>query len=455
MSQAVNVASVIDNNPVSRLQIRVVVGSFLIMMFDGFDTQSIAFVAPAIASDWHLSSATFGPIFAAALLGSIVGGMLLGSLADRFGRRIVLALCLFVFGSLNMACAYATSIESLTILRFLCGIGLGGAIPNLLAMVSEFAPARRRATLVATTFCGFPLGAVLGGLVSIPLIAKFGWPSVMFLGGLLPLCTAPLLLLVFPESIKFLMLLPHRGAAVAAILRRIDSKADFPANAVFVLNEEKIGRAKLRSLFRNGLAAGSVFLALALFMSLLVIYCLINWIPILLNRAGLPLHDALMGTILFNLAGIPGSFLCTWMIDSRLAKPFPILIAAYFLGAISVGFIGVAGITFWPLMISIFISGFLIIGVQLSLTAVIANYYPTALRGTGVGWSVAVGRFGSLSGPLLGGMLVASGGSPSMMFMISALAPLCAGLSLLAFVKLSPGGSSAQPVQVPMAIAET
>ena len=161
-----------------------------------------------------------------------------------------------------------------------------------------------------------------------------------------------------------------------------------------------------------------------------------------------------MGTILFNLAGIPGSFLCTWMIDNKFAKPFPILIAAYFLGAISVGSIGVAGITFWPLMISIFISGFLIIGVQLSLTAVIANYYPTALRGTGVGWSLAVGRFGSLSGPLVGGVLVASGSSPSMLFSISALAPLCACLSLLTFVKLSPGGSAARPAQAPVAMAE-
>jgi AAHS family 4-hydroxybenzoate transporter-like MFS transporter len=359
MSQAVDVASVIDNSPISRLQVLVVAGCFLIMMFDGFDTQSIAFVAPAIASEWHLSSATFGPIFAAALFGGIFGGVLLGSLADRFGRRSTLAFCVLWFGSLTLVCAYATSIEALMILRFLCGIGLGGAIPNVLAMVSAFAPAHRRATLVAMTFCGFPLGAVLGGLVSIPLIAKFGWPSVMFIGGLLPICTAPLrLLLVFPESIKFLVLLLDRRAAVAAILRRIDHKADFPDDAVFVLNEAKTGRAKVRALFQNGLAAGSVFLILALFMSLLVVYCLINWIPLLLNRAGLPLSNALMGTILFNLAGIPGSFLCTWMIDSKLAKPLPILIGAYFLGAISVVFIGVAGITFWPLMISIFISGF-------------------------------------------------------------------------------------------------
>lgn len=452
MGQAVNVAAIIDNSPIGRLQTLVVAGCFLIMMFDGFDTQSIAFVAPAVASEWHLSSGTFGPIFAAALFGGMIGGLLLGALSDRFGRKTMLALCLVLFGSLNLACAFATSIESLTILRFLCGIGLGGAIPNLLAMVSEFAPARRRATLVALTFCGFSLGAVLGGLVSIPLIAKFGWRSVMIMGGVLPICTAPLLLLVFPESIKFLMLRPNCGPAIAKILRRIDSRAHFSDDAAFVLNEEKTGRVKVLALFQNGLAVGSVFLALALFMSLLVVYCLINWIPLLLNRAGLPLHDALMGTILFNLAGIPGSFLCTWMIDGKMAKPLSILIGAYFLGAISVVFIGVAGITFWPLMISIFISGFLIIGVQLSLTAVITNYYPTALRGTGIGWSAAVGRFGSLLGPLVGGMLVAGGSSPSMMFTISALAPLCACLSLLVFVKLSPGGPAAQSVQVPMVI---
>jgi MFS transporter, AAHS family, 4-hydroxybenzoate transporter len=437
-SARIEVASVIDNRPISGLQLIVFVSCFFIMAFDGFDTQAMAFVAPAISKAWGASAGTFGPVFSAALFGGMVGGISLGYLADRLGRRLMLAICVAIFGALNVACAYANSIEAIIALRFLSGIGLGGAIPNTMAMISEFAPAHRRTTLIAMTWCGFALGAVLGGFVSIPLITHFGWPSVLFVGGIVPVLAAPFIAAYFPESIKFLMVAPQRNAdAVRAIMRRIDPTSNVRDDAIFVLDEVKAGQGSALAIFRNGLAIGSIFLCLALFMSLLVVYCLLNWIPLLLNQAGLPMSDAIMGTILFNLAGIPGSFLCTWMIDRKIVQPLTILISAYFLGAISVAFIGYAGTSFWPLMISIFISGFLIIGVQLSLNAVITTYFPTALRGTGGGWSVLMGRAGALSGPLFGGLIVASGSSPSQMFAASAIAPLCACLSLITFVALT------------------
>lgn len=434
----IEVASVIDNRPISGLQMMVFVSCFFIMVFDGFDTQAMAFVAPAVSKAWGTAPGTFGPVFSAALFGGMVGGFSLGYLADRFGRRLMLAICLLIFGSLNVACAYANSIEAIIVLRFISGIGLGGAIPNTMAMISEFAPAHRRTTFIAMTWCGFALGGVLGGFISIPLINHFEWPSVLFVGGIVPLLAAPLVATLFPESIKFLMVAPQRNAgAVRAIMRRIDPTSNIQDDTIFVLDEVKAGQGNIFSIFRNGLAIGSIFLCLALFMSLLVVYCLINWIPLLLNQAGLPMSDAVLGTILFNLAGIPGSVICTRMIDKKVAKPLTILISAYFLGAISVAFIGYAGTSFWPLMISIFISGFLIIGVQLSLNAVITTYFPTALRGTGGGWSVLMGRAGALSGPLFGGMIVASGSSLGQMFAASAVAPLCACLSLITFVTLT------------------
>ncbi|HEY6831351.1 MAG TPA: MFS transporter [Pseudolabrys sp.] len=435
-----NVTTVIDESPIGGFQILIFTICLLVVMCDGFDTQAVAYVAPSLAHEWKLAPATFGPVFAAVLLGSMVGAMLLGYLGDRFGRKWTLCLSVIVFGLLNIASAHTTTIESFTVLRFLCGIGLGGAIPNVMALVSEYAPARKRVTLVAITWCGFGLGAVLGGVISVPLIAYFGWPAVFIAGGILPLCLVPFIALALPESIKYLILVRGKGAAIAKVLRRISPAGRFDATSAFVLDEAAPGRGQFSALFKDGLAVGSVFLCVAFFMSLMLVYLFINWIPLLLRQAGLPLQSALMGTIIFNLAGIVGSIACTQLIDRKIVRPMTILIAAYLAGAIAVFCIGFAGTSFWPIMITIFLSGFLVIGVQLSLNAFITNYYPTAIRGTGVGWSQVVGRLGSLIGPIVGGALVAQGISPSHLFQISSLAPLLACASLIIFAKLSSRG---------------
>jgi AAHS family 4-hydroxybenzoate transporter-like MFS transporter len=188
-----------------------------------------------------------------------------------------------------------------------------------------------------------------------------------------------------------------------------------------------------------------VFLCLAFFMSLMLVYLFINWIPLLLRQAGLPLQDAVMGTIIFNLSGIFGSVFCTQLIDRKILQPIFILITAYFIGAAAVFAIGFAGTSFWPIMGTIFLGGFFIIGAQLSLNALITNYYPTAIRGTGVGWSQVVGRTGSLLGPLMGGALVSRGMSPGQLFQVSTIAPLLACASLLVFMKFSSSAPITRP----------
>jgi AAHS family 4-hydroxybenzoate transporter-like MFS transporter len=433
----INVAAIIDETAISGFQYRVLFISMLIMMCDGFDTQAVAYVAPSIVSEWKLAPGSFGPVFSAVLLGSMLGAFVFGYVADRFGRRRTLAPCVILFGVLNIASAYATSIDSFAILRFLCGVGLGGTIPNVMALVSEFAPARKRATAVVITWCGFALGAVLGGVISIPLISTFGWPSVFVVGGVLPLCIVPFAVVALPESIKFLILTRKEGARVAAILRKIDPRGRFEDDRAYVLDEPPSGRGQVVALFRGPVALGSIFLCFAFFMSLMLVYLLITWIPLLLRAAGLPLQHAIMVTIIFNLAGMMGSIFCTQLIDRKIGRPILILIVAYFIGAGAVFSIGFAGTAFWPIMATIFLSGFFVIGVQLSLNAYITNFYPTAIRGTGIGWSQVVGRTGSLIGPLVGGAMVSQGLSAGNVFQISSIAPLLACVSLLMFAKLS------------------
>jgi MFS transporter, AAHS family, 4-hydroxybenzoate transporter len=434
---AIDVAQVINDSPISRFQYLVFATCILIMMCDGFDTQAVAYVAPSIVSEWKVAPSSFGPVFSAVLLGAIIGAHGFGYVADKVGRKKTLTGCVVLFGVLNAASAYAGSIESFTLLRFLCGIGLGGVIPNVNALVSEFAPARRRTTLIVTTWCGFALGAVLGGLISVPLILNFGWPSVFIVGGVLPLCLVPLIVLALPESIKFLTMVPENNARVAALLQKIAPHQRFTREDTYVLNEPHAGRAQFAALFKNGLAPVSILLCIAFFMSLVLVNLFLNWIPLLLRQAGLPLQNALMGTIIFNLAGIFGSIACTQLIDRKVARPMVIMIAAYFVGAVAVFGMGYTGPAFWPIMVMIFLGGFFIIGVQLSLNAFITASYPTAIRGTGVGWSQVVGRSGSLVGPLVGGVLVSQGISAAALFQVGAIAPLLACVALLLFARFS------------------
>jgi MFS transporter, AAHS family, 4-hydroxybenzoate transporter len=436
--KVIDVARVINDSAISRFQYVIFATCMLIMLCDGFDTQAVAYVAPSIVAEWKLAPASFGPVFSAVLLGSMIGAFTFGNVGDRLGRKNTLFACVVLFGLLNIASAYATSLKALTILRFFCGIGLGGAIPSVTALVSEFSPARKRNTLIAMTWCGFALGAVLGGLISVPLIVNFGWPAVFVAGGILPLCIAPLALFALPESIKFLAVARANGSRIAATLRSIAPEGHFDPDADYVIGEAQPGRGDFSALFKDGLALGSILLCLAFFMSLMLVYLFINWIPLLLRQAGLPLQNALMGTIVFNLAGIFGSIACTQMIDRKILRPLIALIGAYLLGAVAVFGMGYASGAFWLIMTMIFLSGFFIIGVQLSLNAFIVGFYPTSIRGTGVGWSQVAGRGGSLVGPLVGGVLVSEGFSPAAMFQMSAIAPLLACFALLLFAKLSP-----------------
>lgn len=442
----IEVASVIDDAPLSRFQWRVFVLLFVIIMLDGYDTQAIAFVAPAISKAWQLAPSAFGPIFSAGLLGTVIGAVGIGMLADRIGRRMLVIGSVALFGFLTWACAFATNYNELLACRLVAGIGLGGALVNFLALASEFAPARARTTIVTICMWGFPLGAVIGGSFAGSMIEHYGWTSVFYMGAALPLLCVPVLLALLPESIRYMTYVPGKRTVIATLLSKIDSARMFSANDEFYLLELRTTRGSVRELFSNGLGAGTVLLWITLFASLVLTYCLINWIPSLLRQAGLSIKDAVLGTVMINFAGIVGSFVVSRLMKRR---PLRILVIAYLLGAISVATIGFSGHDVPQIMVSIFFTGFFIIGAQLAVTAYITGYYPTSIRGTGVGWSQGVGRFGSLLGPLAGGAVLAVSGQPLQMFLFCAIPALVACLALicLARVTRSPTGEQTLGLQ--------
>jgi AAHS family 4-hydroxybenzoate transporter-like MFS transporter len=436
----VNVTDIIDAAPISGFQLRILVLCLLVSMLDGFDTQSIAFVAASITDGWHLTHSQFGSIFSATLLGTALGAVLLGHLADRFGRRLLLTIAVTLFGSMTLACSFSHSFYSLLAFRLLAGIGLGGAIPNFIAFASEYSPRRVRSTVVVVTLWGFPIGAILGGLISTAVIQHFGWSAVFLIGGVLPLMLAPVLFVSLPESIRFLTLRPASAAAVARILKRIAPTLEYDARIEFVLGEAPVNASRISSVLKGRLAAGTALLGGALCMSLLLAYLLVNWIPLLFRQLGLPLADAVFGTVLLNLSGIAGSYLLAHRLDLG-RHALTAMMVGYLVAALAVASIGAFGTSRGFMMASTACVGFFLIGTQLSLTAYTANFFPTAVRATGVGLTQAMGRFGSLLGPLLAGWLLSSGISVQHLFKVASIPALLAAAALFTFHLMNSRGA--------------
>jgi AAHS family 4-hydroxybenzoate transporter-like MFS transporter len=428
-----DVAALIDAAPIGRFQREIFLLCFLIAMLDGFDTQSMAFIAPSLAAEWRVATASFGPIFSATLLGSMLGVAVIGRLADRYGRRGFTVGTVALFGVATLASAWAESLTGLLIWRLIAGFGLGGALPNFMALAAEYAPRRLTSTIVVITMWGFPLGAVLGGLLSTVLIAHFGWRAVLIAGGVAPLLLVPVLIARLPESVRFLAMRPEGQEAARRALRRIDPARHLDATTRLTVSEDTRTAGGYRLLFARGRAANTILFATAMFMSLLLSYLLLSWIPLLLRDFGLSVRDAVLGAVTFNLAGILGSYVFIRVVEGS-SRPLGPMIATYCASAFAVTAIGAVGAHFLPVMTSIFVAGFLLVGTQMTLSAFIASSYPTTLRATAIGCVQAVGRCGSLIGPLVAGGLMSLGMAAAQLLALSSIAALfaAAALALLA-----------------------
>jgi MFS transporter, AAHS family, 4-hydroxybenzoate transporter len=428
-SGVLDVSSFIDSSRVSRFQVRVLALCAAVALLDGFDTQSIAFVAPAIASDWSLSVGQFGPIFAAGLVGLTFGALVLGSSADRIGRRRAIIISTAWFGAMSLATLLATSFNQLLLVRFLTGLGLGGAMPNIIALSAEYSPKRLRATLVTLMFCGFPFGAVVGGILSAKLITTVGWHSVFVVGGIFPLLLAVLQVLALPESISYLV--AHRSAqsGVAAIVRRIDPGADRSEITGYILPEEQLPGVPIRHLFAEHRTVSTIALWVMFFCNLLMLFFLFNWLPTVLTRMGIPLGKAIIGTVALNAGGIIGALCLSRLIDRT--GPYIVLFVSNCLAALFIVSLGYANLPLAALIALIFMTGCFVIGTQFCIMSHTANFYPTTVRATGLGWALGVGRIGSILGPLIGGILVAASWSTGALFEATATPAVISAVAIM------------------------
>lgn len=430
----VDVAGFIDQNPVGGFQIRLLLTCASVLFLDGFDTTAIGYVAPSLAKEWGLTKAALGPVFSAGLFGLMIGALTLGPLADRIGRKKIIIFSTLAFGIGTLATAFIQDVNTLLAIRFLTGLGLGGAMPNTIAMTSEFNPQRRRATMVMIMFCGFSLGAALGGLLAAALIPQFGWRSVFVVGGIAPLLLVPILVLRLPESVRFLALTGVANARVGELLALINPKAEFAQETRFVVHEPGLTGMPVLHLFRDGRTLVTLLLWVVFFMSLLDLYFLANWLPTVLNDLGASISTAAVIGSMLQVGGVVGAFALGSVID-RFS--FRALALVYFIAVFAIGAIGQLGHSIVFVTTAIFVAGFCMVGGQIAANALAAGFYPTSVRATGVGWALGIGRVGSIIGPLVGGALMTAKWSTGSVFMAAATAALCAALAAFSLSRLA------------------
>jgi MFS transporter, AAHS family, 4-hydroxybenzoate transporter len=440
-AKGIDVLEFIDGHPVSRYQIGVLILCMLVAALDGFDTQAIGYTAPAIAEVLKLPMSQFGQIGTAGLIGAATGALLFGPMADWLGRKSFMIIAVVVFGVFSLMTAHATSLEELLAYRVLAGLGLGGATPAFLAMGAELAPRRLRDVFVTVLFASFPGGGLIGSLTSAWVIPTFGWRSVFYIGTAAPLLVAVILAIWMPESIRFLLARNIRHDEVRRTLERIAPGQIPPDARLIATAQDQASRVPVIELFRHGRAVPTLLLWVPFFMVFMILVTVTFWTPAVLRSVGFSLSAAALIVGFNNVGSICASALSGLLVNRFGA--FRILVPGFVLGGLSLAWFGQATSSVTTLSVASLLAGFFVGGTGTGLIAVAAGMYPTAIRSTGIGWAMGMGRVGQIFGPMLIGVLVGLGFTVVGLFYAAAVPCLIGAVFLLLLKTVKLPGSNA------------
>lgn len=407
----VDIGATLDFGPFTQMQRVVVMLAAFAIVMDGFDGQLIGFAIPALIQEWGITRNAFAPAVAAGLVGMAIGSASAGLIADRIGRRLVLTASVFLFGSATCLIGFSPDVETLAVLRFIAGLGIGGALPSASTMTAEFTPVSRRTLAVTATIVCYPLGGMLAGLFASAILPIFGWRGLFWIGGALPVAYSVLLFLTLPESPRYLARKEPRWPELRRLLARMSRPT--PAEAVFVDAAEQATeqRAGFRALFESGRVRDTLAIWVGFFMVMLATYSAFSWLPTMLAAEGLPITLASSGLTAYNLGGVLGALGCALAI-TRFGSRRALMVCSF--GAAATAFalksIDVSQNT-TLLMMGIGLHGLFVNAVQAPMYALCAHVYPTLVRATGTASAISFGRLGAILSSFAGAAVITAGGA--------------------------------------------
>ena len=425
-SNKININTLIDEAKFTPFHWGVLFWCLMIIIFDGYDLVIYGVALPLLMQEWALSAVQAGLLASTALFGMMFGAMTFGTLSDKLGRKKTIMICVAIFSGFTFLGAFASNPVEFGILRFLAGLGIGGVMPNVVALMTEYAPKRIRSTLVALMFSGYAIGGMTSALLGAWLVPEFGW-KIMFYIAIIPLVTLPLIWKFLPESLMYLTN-KKEIEQTRSIVQKISPSQQLNGDTEFVLNEVTKGdEAPVKALFQQGRMFSTFMFWIAFFMCLLMVYALGSWLPKLMIQAGYSLGASMIFLFALNIGGMIGAIGGGALADRFHIKK--VLTIMFICGAAALILLGFNSpqIVLYTL---IAVAGAATIGSQILLYTFVAQYYPSTVRSTGMGWASGIGRIGAIVGPVLTGALLTMNLPHQMNFFAIAIPGVIAALAI-------------------------
>lgn len=398
----IDVHELSDKARFNRFHAGVLLWCALIIICDGYDLAVAGIALPSIMKDMGVTAQNAGFMVSSALFGMMFGAIFLGTIADRIGRRKAIAICIALFSVFTAAAGFTHDPYTFSAMRFLAGLGIGGVMPNVVAQMTEYSPKKIRATMVTLMFSGYAVGGMLAALLGKGLLETYGWSSVFLAAGL-PVLLIPVILKRLPESMPFLIR-ENRLDELKQIVARMEPSYRPDAGDRFALPaQDRAEGAPIGKLFQDGRGFSTAMFWIAFFMCLFMVYALSSWLTKLMASAGYSLGSALTFVLVLNFGAVIGAVGGGWLADRFNIKY--VLMGMYALAAVSITLLGFKVPT-ELLFLLVGLAGASTIGTQIVTYAYAGQFYPMAIRSTGIGWASGVGRSGAILAPIAIGTLV-------------------------------------------------